>query len=94
MRVPTKRIAAGAPVRHSPEQRLLAAVLTDALTELRDLVASPRVDDPRLARLLAWFQSRDDRWPFSFESVCAYLDLESESIRARLPARAGGAAYH
>jgi hypothetical protein len=69
-----------------PEQRLLRAVLEEALAELaagRMAVASP-VNNHRRRELLDWFASRDRSWPCSFENVCDAIDLDPERVRSKL----------
>jgi hypothetical protein len=74
----------GAPQR-SPEQRLMAAVLEDAMREL----ARPGGEwfgarARRRAEIRAWFASDDVAWPFSFVNVCEALDLDVTRFRTRL----------
>ena len=73
-----------APQR-TPEQRLMAAVLEDALREL----ARPGGEwlgtrARRRAEIVAWFASDDVAWPFSFVNVCEALDLDVAGFRLRL----------
>jgi hypothetical protein len=74
--------------RRTPEQRLMAAVLEDAMRELSRpegewIGARAR----RLAEIHAWFASDDVAWPFSFVNVCEALDLDVGSFRSRLGGR-------
>jgi hypothetical protein len=70
-----------------PERKLFVAVLMSAIEDFRGGLRSPNHGaDPAFRKLEAWFFSRDDRWPFSFENVCAQLDLDADLIRARLNA--------
>jgi hypothetical protein len=74
------------PAALRPEQRLLRAVLEEALVELaagRMAVASP-VDNQRRRELLDWFASHDRSWPCSFENVCDAIDLDPERVRGKL----------
>ena len=74
------------PAALRPEQRLLRAVLEEALAELaagRMAVASP-VDNQRRRELLDWFASHDRSWPCSFENVCDAIDLDPERVRGKL----------
>ncbi len=69
----------------SPERRLLIAVLWNAITEYQDLVCSRRgAEDVEGQRLRKWFFEHDEKWPFSFENVCEQLEIDPDSIRARL----------
>jgi hypothetical protein len=75
----------------TPEKRLLAALLMDALLQFEKVQRSrDRRDAQALHELRAWFYAADENWPFSFENVCAHLNLEPDAIRARL-ARVGQA---
>jgi len=68
------------------ERALMLAVLTDAIQCLEG-----RGRDGQLLKAEArrWVASRDQRWPFSFESICGVLDIDPQTIRRRLgiPAR-------
>ena len=66
----------------TPEQRLMAAVLKQAVEDLR-LLRSIR-GTSRLAEVEGWFDDQDFRWPFSFENVCAALFLDAEAIRGKI----------
>ena len=69
-----------------PEQRLLRAVLEEALAELaagRIAAASP-LNNQRRRELLDWFASHDRSWPCSFENVCDAIDLDPERLRGKL----------
>jgi len=80
------------PVQHfearhqpAPEQRLMVAVLQDAL----DCVAKYRVaDDAQGQRLFReanqWLLAAGTDWPYSFESICAVLDLDLDAVRQRV----------
>ena len=74
------------PAALRPEQRLLRAVLEEALAELaagRMAAASP-LDNQRRRELLDWFASHDRSWPCSFENVCDAIDLDPERVRGKL----------
>jgi hypothetical protein len=71
--------------RDMPERKLFVAVLMSAIEDFQGGLQSSNHDlDPAFRKLEAWFFSRDDRWPFSFENVCAQLDIDADLIRARL----------
>ena len=73
-----------APQR-TPEQRLMAAVLEDAMRELtRPEGGWFGARARRRAELEAWFASDDVAWPFSFVNVCEALDLDVARFRSRL----------
>jgi hypothetical protein len=82
--------------QHSPEQRLMIAVLQDAIScveQYRGVKWSPRVhrDFDEVRR---WLLVEDTSWPFSFACICEALDLDASAVRrhlgvmpARLPLR-------
>jgi hypothetical protein len=74
--------------RWSGEQRLMAAVLEDAIT----VYSRPDVPKASKARQLLreterWLRSNDRTWTFSFLRVCEVLGLEPSAIRRRLRQR-------
>ena len=77
--------------RHSPtpEQRLVCAVLHDALR----IVTKPGVSHGRGRGLRgeteAWLLSDDTAWPFSFLNVCSALALDPAWLRKSLRTRRG-----
>src|SRR6185503_16891217 len=71
----------------TPEQRLMAAVLEDAIRCFCQCADSPGLRSQRLFRETAeWFESRDVAWSFAFENICYALAIEPDWIR-RLLAR-------
>ena len=75
----------GARRMQAPEQRLMIAVLHDAL----DCVQKYRLaTDPRGRRLFDeanhWFLASETDWPYSFECICGTLDLDSNAVRQHL----------
>ena len=74
----------GPPAR-TPELRLMAAVLEDAMRTFCRCAASRGRRSQRLFRETAeWFESSDVSWPFSFENIRDALALEPEWIRGLL----------
>jgi hypothetical protein len=70
-----------------PEQRLMIAVLEEALLSYQRNVRSSRQWSRRRFREAEeWFASDAATWPFSFVVICETLDLEPEDIRAELRA--------
>jgi hypothetical protein len=65
-----------------PEKRLMLAVLEEAIATFQRHALS---SSPRSRRLVeeveTWAAERSDEWPFSFENICAALDLEPEFLR-------------
>jgi hypothetical protein len=76
--------------RRTPEQRLMRAVLENALRELvRPGAGWDGVRARRRAEVQLWLASDDVAWPFSFVNVCEALDLDPSEVRSYLgpPAR-------
>jgi len=69
----------------TPEKRLCLAVLADCVHRLRKAVRQPHsLKTGRIIqRELRWLSSRADR-PYSFEAICAVLDLDSDAVRRAL----------
>lgn len=71
--------------RQAPEQRLMSAVLTDAM----ECVEKNRfaTDARRRGLFLSaerWFLVHESDWPYSFECICWVLGLDSNAVRTRL----------
>ena len=65
-----------------PEKRLLHAILEDAVTSCRLYFAATNKHHKKLFRdARQWILSRDDKWLFSFENVCAALGLDAQCLR-------------
>jgi len=65
-----------------PEKRLMHAILEDAVTCCRLFVAAENKHHKKLFRdARQWIWSRDDKWLFSFENVCAALGLDAQYLR-------------
>ena len=68
-------------------RRLMIAILEDALNVYCRMAETA---DARARELFVeaeeWFESRDDEWLFSFESVCTVLGFEPEYLRRGLRA--------
>jgi hypothetical protein len=72
-------------VLHTPEKRLLIAILMDALSQFEKVRNARRPRDTQAREeLRSWFFGEDLSWPFSFENVCAHLGLEPDAIRDQL----------
>lgn len=74
----------------TPEHRLMAAVLIQAAEDLSLPNTRPgrarRYQSGRsvVEQATLWFESRDDRTFFSFEHICASLNLDATAVRTRL----------
>ena len=70
------------PSGRTPELRLMAAVLEDAIRSFCQCAGSRGVRSQQLFRETAeWFESHDVSWPFAFENICDVLALEPDWIR-------------
>ena len=82
-----KRSDGGRHVGATPgegERALMRSVLTDALRCIAGDVGAG-MQQVRLAEeARAWMARRDDPWPFSFESICDWLELSAERLRSRV----------
>lgn len=74
-----------APQKLAPEQRLMMAVLHDAL-ECIDKYRS--ATDARGRRLFhdakQWLLAAEPHWPYSFERICGVLELDAKAVLHRL----------
>jgi hypothetical protein len=75
------------------ERLLMIAVLEDAV---HTYLKTAHAEDPErralFAETAAWFADRDASWFYSFENVCAVLDLNAEYLRRGLRERTRPAA--
>ena len=73
------------PSDRSPELRLMAAVLEDAVRTFCRCAGVRGVRNGRLFRETAeWFESSDLSWPYAFENVCDALGIEAAWLRRLL----------
>jgi hypothetical protein len=69
-------------VVHQPERRLMLAVLEEAVLTFCKHLGDERVRSRRLVREVEqWMDSRNGDWPFSFENICATLNLDADALR-------------
>jgi hypothetical protein len=69
----------------SPEKRLVLAVLTQAILDLRKFRFAKRIRYQRLyMEAYEWVDSDDRTWPYSFASLCETLNLDPVAVRAEL----------
>jgi hypothetical protein len=69
----------------TPEMKLMAAVLKDAIDcYLKYVSAKPRRSKKRSNEAEQWFFSDDDDGLYSFQSVCDMLKLDPDYIRRTL----------
>src|SRR5262245_39006538 len=86
--MPTQFFAPRERSRWCGEQRLMAAVLEDAIA----VYSKPEVPKASRARQVLreterWLRSNDRTWMFSFLRVCEVLSLEPSAIRRKLRER-------
>ena len=68
-----------------PEKRLMLAVMEDAISTFQKSVRGATRRQRRLLRETEeWVGSADSHWPFSFENICAALDIEPTYLRRGL----------
>lgn len=66
----------------TPELRLCYAVLEQALSDLDRMRQRPgRRGAAKAAEVTRWFRSTDASWPFTFESICATIGIDSGAVR-------------
>ena len=74
-----------APEKGAPEHRLMMAVLEDAIHCLERYRGAT---DSRRRRLFReaqrWLLAVESHWPYSFEAICAALDLDASAVRQHL----------
>lgn len=79
--------------RFTSEQRLMLAVLADAINILHDGRGALSARKRRLfVDAARWVMARGSNVPFSFDNVCDALDISAEALRNRLGSLGGGAA--
>lgn len=73
------------PQKHAPEQELMMAVLEDAV---RCIEKYRFPVDGRGRRIFLeaqrWLLASEPHWPYSFECICAALDLDAGAVLHRL----------
>lgn len=69
----------------APEHRLMIAVLQDAIWCLeKHRFATNRLGRSLFEDVSKWIAAHETTWPYSFESICDYLNLDADSVRRRL----------
>ena len=68
-----------------PERRLMVAVLEDAVhVYLKHVGATSEPARELFEEAAEWIEDRDATWFYSFENVCAVLDIDADYIRRGL----------
>jgi len=64
---------------------LMLALLEDGIRCFFEDCSHPSLERRRAGRQAeAWIRSHDSSWPFSFENICQYLELDPEKLRSQL----------
>jgi len=72
-------------ITSSPRNRLMLAVLEEALVTFQRGLTSARAEQRRLFHEVErWVASDDTDWPFSFENICGSLRIDADYIRKGL----------
>jgi len=78
--------------RFTSEQRLMLAVLADAINILQDWRGAFSARKRRLfVDAARWVMAHGRNVPFSFDNVCDALEISSDALRERLNSLAAGA---
>jgi len=79
------RLLVEASGRHTPEQRLLTAVLAEAIHTFQKYGFGRDRRSRRLFREAEqWLLSEDIDWPFSCENICCALGIDAAYLRSHL----------
>ncbi len=72
----------GPQYRQAPEQRLMIAVLQDALDCVqKHRFAKDAHHRQAFREAKRWFLAEETDWPYSFERICGTLDLDANAVR-------------
>jgi hypothetical protein len=83
--LPSQYFASVGSVGLSSEQRLMLAVLVDAINVLQGWHQAGSARKRRaFAEAAQWVNTPGTRYPFSFDSVCDALEIYPDVLRARL----------
>ena len=83
--LPAQYFGALGSVGLSSEQRLMLAVLVDAINVLQGWQRAGSARKRRaFAEAAQWVSTRGTNYPFSFDSVCDALEIDPDVLRSRL----------
>lgn len=75
----------GARRKQAPEQRLMIAVLRDAIECVEKYRFATTTRGRRIFQAAQrWFLADEPEWPYSFQCICEVLDLDANAVRHRL----------
>lgn len=81
--LPSQHLARRGRTVGEPQRRLMLAVLQTVVDDVHGGRAA--VGDARACtQALAYVESRDRSWPFSFENICETIGLDADGIRRSL----------
>jgi hypothetical protein len=63
---------------------LMLAILEEAILCVQGVGRCRAADAREAGRARRWVRDRDRSWLFSFENICAALDVDADSLRASL----------
>jgi hypothetical protein len=73
------------PRKLAPERRLMMAVLDDAVRCVEKYRFPANTRGRRVFREAEeWLLAAEPQWPYSFERICAVLNLDANAVRQRL----------
>ncbi|HWP66985.1 MAG TPA: hypothetical protein VNO26_13880 [Candidatus Limnocylindria bacterium] len=85
--LPSQVLSVRGRSRAEPQRRLMLAVLQAVVDDVVAGAAGRRAvlgDARAYEQALAYVESRDRSWPFSFENICETMGLDAEGIRRTL----------
>ena len=92
--LPAQYFGALGSVGRSSEQRLMLAVLVDAINVLQGWQGVGSARKRRaFAEAAQWVNTRGTHYPFSFDSVCDALEIDPDMLRSRLRGLTMGLAH-
>ena len=78
-------IAVNSQTGEQPEQRLMMAVLGEALFCFQKYHLAPDRDGQKIfAEAQGWLLDENEQWPFSFNNICAGLGISPSYLRRQL----------
>ena len=81
--LPSQHFGARKPL--APEQRLMIAVVQDAINCIEKYRFATGHRGRRLFdEVTKWLGAKETDWPYSFESICQVLGLDADAVRHRL----------
>ena len=79
------KFAANSQTGEQPEQRLMLAVLGEALFCFQKYHLTPDKDGQKIfAEALDWVLDESEQWPFSFNNICAGLSISPSYLRRQM----------